>query len=55
MTFHNKVLMEHMDKEVRTVGEQHGSIIGKLEEHDRQFEKIHRRFDRVEFEFPILI
>ena len=45
---HNKVLMEHMDKQVKTVGEQHGSIIRKLGEHDRQFEKIHRRSDRVE-------
>jgi len=28
---HNKVLMEHMEKQVKTVAEQHNSIMDKLE------------------------
>ncbi|MCQ9206779.1 MAG: hypothetical protein NG740_02715 [Omnitrophica bacterium] len=45
---HNKVLMEHMEKQVKTVAEQHGSVIGKLEEHDEEFKKIDQRFGRIE-------
>ena len=37
---HNKVLMEHMEQQVKIVAEQHGSIVKKLEEHDGQFENL---------------
>ncbi|MCK4423713.1 MAG: hypothetical protein KAV18_06545, partial [Candidatus Omnitrophica bacterium] len=37
---HNSVLMEHMEQQVKTVAEQHGSIMAKLEEHDRQLAQL---------------
>ena len=45
---HNKVLMEHMEKQVKTVAEQHSSVIEKLEEHDENFKRIDQRFGRIE-------
>jgi len=40
MKRHNKVLMEHMEKQVSVVSEQHGFVVRKLEEHDGRFDKI---------------
>ncbi|MFH1996776.1 MAG: hypothetical protein ABIJ27_07295 [Candidatus Omnitrophota bacterium] len=37
---HTGVLMEQMQKEVRTVAEGHSGIIQKLDEHDERFTKI---------------
>ena len=37
---HMGVLVEGLSSEVRLVAEQHGSIITKLEEHDRRFDVI---------------
>ena len=37
-----RVLLEQIHSEVKTVSEQHGSIMGKLQEHDQRFEKIER-------------
>ena len=45
---HNKVLMEHMEKQVETVAEQHVFVVRKLEEHDEEFRKIDQRFGRIE-------
>ena len=42
---HNEVLMEHMEQQVKTAAEQHGSVIAKLEKHDRRFDEIGQRFD----------
>jgi chromosome segregation ATPase len=43
-----RVLLEDINKSVKTVAEQHDSIIKKLDEHDGQFKKIDQRFDIVE-------
>ena len=43
-----RVLLEQIRLEVKIVSEQHGSIMGKLQEHDQRFERIDQRFDRVE-------
>jgi hypothetical protein len=37
---HNKVLMEHMDKQVKVTAEQYDSINRKLEEHDQRFDSL---------------
>lgn len=37
---HTTVLMEHMTKEVRTVAEGHSTVIRKLDEHDKRFDKV---------------
>ena len=42
------VLLEQIRSEVKTVSEQHGSIMGKLQEHDQGFEKIDGRLDKIE-------
>ena len=42
------VLLEQIRSEVKTVSEQHGSIMGKLQEHDQRFEKIDGRLDKIE-------
>ncbi len=46
-----RVLLEQIHSEVKTVSEQHGSIMGKLQEHDQKFDKIDKRFDRVDARF----
>ncbi len=43
-----RVLLEQIRSEVKTVSEQHGSIMGKLQEHDQRFEKIDGRLDKIE-------
>lgn len=35
-----RILLEEMNKGIKTIGEQHGTIIKKLEEHDRRFDRI---------------
>jgi hypothetical protein len=42
------VLVEGLHSEIKVVAEQHGSIIVKLEEHDKRFEQIDGRFDNVD-------
>ncbi|MFH1777029.1 MAG: hypothetical protein ABH952_05665 [Candidatus Omnitrophota bacterium] len=44
---HNKVLMEHMEKQVKTVAEQYGSIMNKLEDHDEKFERMGSELETV--------
>ena len=43
-----RVLLEEIHSEVKTVSEQHGSIMEKLQEHDQRFEKIDGRLDKIE-------
>ena len=45
---HSDILMEQMRHEVKTVAEGHGSIIRKLEEHDKRFNDIDERFDNID-------
>ena len=42
-----RVLLEQIDQSVKTVAEQHGSIVKKLEEHDGRFDKIESELDSV--------
>ncbi len=51
---HMGVLVEGLRSEVRVVAEQHGSVVKKLEEHDRRFDKIDLRFDRIDLEFSAM-
>ena len=37
---HTNILMEQIRHEIKTVAEGHGSIIRKLEEHDKRFDKV---------------
>ncbi len=46
-----RVLLEQIRSEVKTVSEQHGSIMGKLQEHDQKFEKIERKLDQHDAHF----
>ena len=48
---HNKVLMEHVEHQVKTVAEQHGFIVRKLEQHDGQFEKIGQKLEEHDGQF----
>ena len=48
---HMGVLVEGLHSEFRVVAEQYGSVVKKLEEHDRRFDKIDLRFDRIDLEF----
>ena len=43
-----KVLLEDIHQQVKIVAEGHGSIIKKLEDHDKKFEHIDQRFDVIE-------
>lgn len=45
---HTNILMEQMRHEIKTVAEGHGSIIRKLEEHDKRFNDIDERFDKID-------
>ena len=54
---HTNVLMEQVKHEVKTVAEGHSSIIRKLEEHDKRFDRVDakltehdKRFIKVESE-----
>jgi len=37
---HMSVLMEHSDQQIKIIGEQYGSIIKKLDEHDGRFARL---------------
>ena len=43
-----RVLLEDIRQQVKIVAEGHGTIIKKLEDHDKKFEQIDQRFDRIE-------
>lgn len=43
-----RVLLEQISHDVKTVSEQHGSIMGKLEEHDQKFEKIEAHLEKID-------
>ena len=43
-----RVLLEDIRQQVKIVAEGHGTIIKKLEDHDKKFEQIDQRFDRME-------
>ena len=43
-----RVLLEDIHQQVKIVAEGHGTIIKKLEDHDKKFEQIDQRFDRIE-------
>jgi len=43
-----RVLLEDIRQQVKIVAEGHGTIIKKLEGHDKKFEQIDQRFDRIE-------
>lgn len=43
-----RVLLEQIHSEVKAVSEQHGSVMGKLQEHDQRFEKITDRLEKIE-------
>lgn len=46
-----RVLLEQIRSEVKTVSEQHGSIMGKLQEHDQRFEKIENKLEQHDMHF----
>ncbi len=48
---HMSILKEDTDWKFKLIAEQHGSIMTKLEEHDRRFDKVDLRFDRIDLEF----
>jgi chromosome segregation ATPase len=41
-----RVLLEHISSDVKTVSEQHGSIMEKLQEHDKRFGKIDKKLEQ---------
>ena len=43
-----RVLLEDIRQQVKTVAEGHGTIIRKLDEHDKKFEHIDQRLDKIE-------
>ena len=51
---HTGVMIEALRSEIRIVAEQYGSVVKKLEEHDRRFDKIDLRFDRIDLEFSAM-
>jgi hypothetical protein len=51
---HAGVMVEALRSEIRVVAEQHGSIMAKLEEHDRRFDRVDLRFDRIDLEFSAM-
>jgi len=51
---HMGVMVEALRSEIRLVAEQHGSIMTKLEEHDRRFDRVDLRFDRIDLEFSAM-
>ncbi len=46
-----RVLLEQIRSEVRTVSEQHGSVMEKLQEHDQRFEKIEHKLEQHDVHF----
>ena len=51
---HMGVLVEGLRSEIKVIAEQHGSIMTKLEEHDRRFDRVDLRFDRIDLEFSAM-
>ena len=51
---HMGVLFEGLQSEIKVIAEQHGSIMTKLEEHDRRFDRVDLRFDRIDLEFSAM-
>jgi len=51
---HVGVLFEGLRSEIKVIAEQHGSIMTKLEEHDRRFDRVDLRFDRIDLEFSAM-
>jgi len=51
---HMDALFEGLRSDIRIIAEQNRSIIAKLEEHDRRFDKIDLRFDRIDLEFSAM-
>ncbi len=51
---HTGVMVEALRSEIRVVAEQYGSIVKKLEEHDRRFDRVDLRFDRIDLEFSAM-
>lgn len=45
------VLLEQIHSEVKTVSEQHGSIMGKLQEHDQRFGRIDAKLEQHDVRF----
>ena len=43
-----RVLLEDICQQVKIVAEGHGTIIKKLEDHDKEFEQMDQCFDRIE-------
>ena len=37
---HFEVVVERLEKQISAIAEQHGSVMGKLEEHDKRFDSI---------------
>ena len=46
-----RVLLEQIRSEVKTVSEQHGSIMGKLQEHDQRFGRIESKLEQHDVQF----
>ena len=44
---HTKVLVKEVESRVKLVAKQHGSIIEKLEEHDKRFDKMESELNAV--------
>ena len=51
---HMGVMVEALRSEIRIVAEQYGSVVKKLEEHDRRFDRVDLRFDRIDLEFSAM-
>lgn len=49
-----RVLLEDMNKSIKTVAEQHGSIVKKLEEHDKRFDRLEMAVMETSGEIKIL-
>ncbi len=48
---HTGVLVEGLRSEVKLVFEQYGTVIRKLEDHDRRFDEIDTKFDNIDLRF----
>src|SRR3989338_3821397 len=46
-----RVLLEQIHSEVKTVSEQHGSLMDKLQEHDQRFDKIESKLEQHDLRF----
>jgi len=50
-----RVLLEEVRSDFKLLAEQYSSITKKLKEHDREFFKIHGRFDTLEKQFGAIL